>query len=161
MRTIVYRAFLILAFLLLTVQVFNDLLGAYKPDILLILTIYVAQKKGIMEGQLTGFFSGLSEDIFSVELFGIHSFTKLIIGFISGLLSNNFVVDKIGFQFIIGLVGALLHGLLFILAKIVFSTIDVSYYITSFLWVKILFTALLAPLFFIVFDFLEKRFGEP
>ncbi len=162
MRNKVYRLFLILILLLFWIQIFPSLaILGQKPDLLLILTLFVSQKKGVMEGQLTGFFSGLSQDIFCIELFGIHSFTKLIVGYLVGLIHKNFIADRVGFQFILGLIGGLVHGLLYILAKAIFGSIDLAFYIKKSLWINILYTALLTPILFMVLEFFEKRFGEP
>jgi rod shape-determining protein MreD len=114
-----------------------------------------------MEGQITGFFAGLVEDIFSVQLFGIHSFIKLIIGHIAGHIYTNFVVEHFGIQFVLGFVAALLQGILFILSKAVFAQIDVGYYLKTVLWIQVLYTAVLTPVFFAILNFMEKRFGEP
>lgn len=161
MRPLVYKIFIMLVFLLFSVQLF-DLISIFgeKPDILLILTLYFAQKKGIMDGQLIGFFSGLLEDFFSVQLFGIHCFTKMIIGHITGFIHNNFVLDNAWIQIFVGFISALLQGILFIIAKGIFDQIDVFHYIKTSLWIKLLYTALLTPLIFMLLNFLEKHFGE-
>jgi rod shape-determining protein MreD len=161
MRAIVYKIFLVLLFSLLYIQIFDYIaLNGEKPDILLILTLFIAQKKGIMEGQIVGFFSGLMEDFFSIQLFGIHSFCKLIIGNLTVLLYNNFVIENIGFQFILGLLGASVQAILFVLAKGIFDNIDFFYYFKTSLWIKVLYTAFLTPLIFFLLNFLEKHFGE-
>lgn len=161
MRMMVYRVFLILIFLLLSLQVLGLIaLGGEKPDILLILVIFTAQKRGVMAGQISGFFSGLGEDIFSIQLFGIHSFCKLVIGYLSGLLYSNFVLDNVAVQALLGFVASLIHGLLFMIAKSLFDSIDVGHYLLHSLWIKVLYTTVLTPVFFIILDFFEKRFGE-
>ena len=161
MRNIVYRVFLILIFLLLTLQVLDWIaIADVKPDILLILTIFIAQKQGMMTGQISGFFAGLAEDIFSIQLFGIHSFCKLVIGYFSGLLYSNFVLDNFLIQALLGFVGSLLHGFLFLGAKALFDSIDVGYYFLNVFWIKVLYTTLLTPILFFILGFFEKRFGE-
>lgn len=161
MRNIVYRIFSILIFLLLTLQVLDWIaIAGVKPDILLILTIFIAQKQGMMKGQISGFFAGLVEDVFSIQLFGIHSFCKLVVGYFAGLLYSNFVLDNFLIQALLGFVGSLVHGFLFLGAKALFDSIDVGYYFLNVFWIKVLYTTLLTPFLFFVLGFFEKRFGE-
>lgn len=161
MRNIVYRIFSILIFLLLTLQVLDWIaIAGVKPDILLILTIFIAQKQGMMKGQISGFFAGLVEDVFSIQLFGIHSFCKLVVGYFAGLLYSNFVLDNFLIQALLGFVGSLVHGFLFLGAKALFDSIDVGYYFLNVFWIKVLYTTLLTPILFFVLGFFEKRFGE-
>lgn len=161
MRAVIYKVFLIIIFGLLSVQIL-DIISIFgeKPDILLILTLYFAQRKGVMEGQVIGFFSGLMEDFFSIQLFGIHCFVKMIIGHITGFIHENFVIDNAWVQVLLGLSAVFVQGLLFILAKAIFDQIDVIYYVKTSLWIKMLYTAALTPLIFFLLNFLEKHFGE-
>lgn len=162
MRNVIYRGFLILLFVLVSVQLLYSIqIYGATPDILLILVVYISQKKGVMEGQLTGFFSGLAEDIFSVQLFGIHAFSKLLIGFISGHIYHSFLVDNVAVQALIGFIAALIHSFFFILAKAVFSHIDLAHYLFPTLLVKVLYTAILTPVIFAFLNFMERRLGEP
>ena len=102
MRMMVYRVFLILIFLLLSLQVLGLIaLGGEKPDILLILVIFTAQKRGVMAGHFR--FQAPWRRYFSIQLFGIHSFCKLVIGYLSGLLYSNFVLDNVAVQALLGL----------------------------------------------------------
>ncbi|HCL55970.1 MAG TPA: rod shape-determining protein MreD [Spirochaetia bacterium] len=161
MRTLIYRFFLLIGFLLLTLQLMEYIsIQGNTPDILLILVIYISHKKGVMEGQVTGFAAGLLEDIYSIELFGIHAFVKLIIGNLTGLIYSNFTADNFGFRILLGFLASLIHGILFMIAKTIFESMDVWYYVTNHLWIKILYTTVLTPFLFLFLEFLEKRFGE-
>lgn len=161
MRNFIYRLFLILLFTLINIQLLDFIaINGQKPDILLILVIFLAQRRGIMDGQISGFFTGLLEDIFSIKLLGLHSFIKLIVGYLAGFLHNNLVLDRIPLQFILGFIASLVHGILFILTKSLFDHLDIKEYILGTLWLKVIYTAFLTPLLFAFLEFLDKRFGE-
>ena len=60
-------------------------IGGVKPDLILIIVVYLGLVKGSDVGCLSGFFFGLVEDAYSMMYRGANAFTKTILGFICGL----------------------------------------------------------------------------
>ena len=85
-----YTAFTLIIFLIaivLQTTVFHFLpIGGVKPDLVLIIVVYLGLVKGSDAGCVSGFFFGLIEDICSYgTALGSHALTKTIIGFFCGI----------------------------------------------------------------------------
>jgi len=68
-----------------------------KPDLILLVVIVFSLLHGAGEGAISGFTSGLLQDIFSSGLLGVNALVKTIIGFICGVLKINIFAEHILF----------------------------------------------------------------
>ena len=68
-----------------------------KPDLILIVVIIFSLLQGAEEGCISGFASGLLQDIFSSGLLGVNALVKTIIGFTCGILRNKIFPEHILF----------------------------------------------------------------
>ena len=92
-----------------------------KPDLALIIILFVANSKGRMEGQITGFFTGLIQDILSIAPLGFHMVIKTVLGFLYGFTKGNVFMDPILMPFVLAVTGTALKGLLIVLISALFS----------------------------------------
>jgi rod shape-determining protein MreD len=60
-------------------------IGGVKPDLILIIVVYLGLVKGSDVGCLSGFFFGLVEDAYSKMDLGTNALTKTFLGFLCGL----------------------------------------------------------------------------
>lgn len=66
----------------------NGILFGFYPNIVLILTVYIAQKKGRIIGGLCGLISGLLMDVLLSPNLGIKALAFLIVGYSIGIISE-------------------------------------------------------------------------
>ncbi|MBE3036683.1 MAG: rod shape-determining protein MreD, partial [Candidatus Atribacteria bacterium] len=59
-----------------------------KPDLIMVVVVVFSLRKGEKEGIISGFTSGLLQDIFSTGLLGINALAKTVIGFTCGILKE-------------------------------------------------------------------------
>jgi rod shape-determining protein MreD len=71
-----------------------------RPDLLLILTIYVGLASRVEKATLTGFFAGIAQDTFSLGIPGLNPFVKTLIGFLSPTLRRFFMVTNLFVQLV-------------------------------------------------------------
>ena len=64
------------------------------PDLPLIVTVFVALRRGPEIGCITGFFAGFLQDVASGGLIGVQALTKALAGFAMGLLVGRFWVSS-------------------------------------------------------------------
>ncbi|MES2764834.1 MAG: rod shape-determining protein MreD [Bacteroidota bacterium] len=99
-------------------RMFLDLISVagVTPDLLLLLTVWIALKEGQSVGQFAGFGAGLLFDIISVDVLGTNALAKSIAGFIAGYFySEDEREDKTGsYKFLlIVFLCALIHNLIY------------------------------------------------
>ncbi|MBU4227413.1 rod shape-determining protein MreD, partial [bacterium] len=68
-----------------------------KPDLLMVVVVVFSLRKGEKEGTISGFASGLLQDIFSTSLLGINALAKTVIGFTCGILKEEIFHEHILF----------------------------------------------------------------
>jgi len=68
-----------------------------KPDLILLVVIVFSLLQGAEEGAISGFASGLLQDIFSSGLLGVNALAKTIVGFICGILRVKIFAEYILF----------------------------------------------------------------
>ena len=79
---IVYFLLIILQFVIPKYMPFN--IWMIYPNFILMFVVYTALNKGIMKGQLTGFFYGLTWDVLATDIFGVRTLSFTIAGYLAG-----------------------------------------------------------------------------
>ena len=69
-----------------------------KPDLLLIITVYLGLYSNPRAGAILAFLSGYMMDIFSGSIFGVQTFSKTAIFFLTILIKDRFYVESPLFQ---------------------------------------------------------------
>lgn len=128
------------------------------PDFAMIVLIFTSIKNGSMEGQITGFASGIATDFISKMPLGYTVFTQTVIGFVYGIFSSNIFIDILIAPFLMAFIGTIFKAILTVILSIFFSDSIMAYsFFTRDLWVEALYNAVLAPFVFFVLS-LFKRF---
>lgn len=73
------------------------------PDLLVVLTVFIALREGQFTAQLTGFVLGLLFDVISSDIIGTNALSKMLAGFVAGYFYNEqlSIADSIGgFRFL-------------------------------------------------------------
>ena len=66
-----------------------------RPDLVLLILVYVALSGGHIEGTLLGFFAGFLQDVYAPGHFGLNALAKSIVGFTVGYGHGSIVIENI------------------------------------------------------------------
>lgn len=123
-----------------------------KPDLLLILVIFLGLHRGPLSGAGYGFLAGILLDIFSPVPLGTNALPKTILGFLAGAVAPFLYFET---PFIPGLLlflGMFLEGMiLFLLLSSFHLAPSFSYSLLYIILPASLYTSLLTPFFFYIF----------
>ncbi len=130
-----------------------------KPDLLLILVIFIGLYKGPISGAWYGFLAGILLDIFSSSPLGTNAISKTVLGSLAGMAAPFLYLEAPLIPGLLLFLGMFLEGiLLFILLSSFYLAPPFSY---SFLYIILpasLYTSLIAPFFFSVFKRIDHAF---
>jgi rod shape-determining protein MreD len=120
-----------------------------RPDLALVILVFVAYVNGTMTGQLTGFCSGLLIDFLSAAPLGFNTFIRTIIGAAAGTMKGTFFLDPVTLPMILCIAATLAKALLIFILHLLFAGAVPSYsFISLQLWVEVLLNAFFAPFIF-------------
>jgi rod shape-determining protein MreD len=81
-----FTLFVFIGVIVLQTSVFHRIpIGGMKPDLVIIIVVYLGLVKGAEVGSLSGFTFGLVEDVLSGTSLGTNALAKTIIGFFCGV----------------------------------------------------------------------------
>jgi len=91
-------------------------IGNIRPDLLLILVVFVAMKKGLMKAALAGILAGFIEDIFSTGAF-INTLAFPVYGILVSLLKEKFyfIKEKLSVELLIVLRSVIVDSIVHII----------------------------------------------
>lgn len=122
-----------------------------KPDLILLVVIVFSLLQGAEEGSISGFASGLLQDIFSSGLLGINALAKTIIGFICGILRAKVFAEHILFIIpVITFVASIGQCMLIFLVLRAFGMeYDLAWSLKQVAFPEALYNCLLSPFIFL------------
>jgi len=127
------------------------------PDIALGIIVFSAYINGVMIGQFSGFFYGITLDILSAAPFGLNMLVRTLIGALAGLMKGTFFLDVFLLPMILCASATLIKALSLFLLSLLFMGAVPSYTVFApTLWAETALNALTAPFLFA----LLKRFGS-
>lgn len=119
------------------------------PDLGLIVLVFVAIRRGSMTAQLSGFASGVVEDVLSLSPLGFHAFIRTVVGFLYGLTEGSIFVDPILMPVILIIIATLFKALISSLLVAFLSIPAVGFGVFAGpLWIELGYNAVLAPFLF-------------
>lgn len=130
-----------------------------KPDLLLILVIFIGLYKGPISGAWYGFLAGILLDIFSPSPLGTNALSKTVLGFLAGAVAPLLYFEAPFIQGLFLFIAMLLEGLILFILLSSFYLAPSFYY--SFLYIILpasFYTSLLTPFFFYTFKRISHAF---
>jgi rod shape-determining protein MreD len=125
------------------------------PDLALGIVVYSAYVNGVMAGQLSGFFSGLTVDFLTAAPFGLNAFVRTLIGALTGLARGTFFLDIFLLPMILCAAATLIKALILLLLNLLMGSAVHAYPLAApVLWAELALNTLTAPFLFA----LLKRF---
>lgn len=120
-----------------------------KPDLVMIILVFVSLRKGSMAGQLSGFISGIFEDLLSLAPLGFNAFSRTLIGFLYGLFEGNIYLDPVFMPLIVVAMATIIKAILSSLVVLLFSISTSGYGSWGVrLFIEVGYNALLSPFLF-------------
>jgi rod shape-determining protein MreD len=131
-----------------------------RPDLALIVLIFVSMRRGPMVGQVSGFATGFLEDLMNVSPLGFHSLLRTVIGYMYGLLSGNVFIDPFLMPIILTVIATILKGILAGIVSAVFGLAASGFItFTGRLWIEVGYNGVIAPFLFALLN-LFKMFKQ-
>lgn len=104
-------------------------INVWRPDLIIIVVLYIGYKYGALAATLSGFFLGIFQDSLSASPVGISSFVNCIVGFLAGSFRE--YKFKSNTAYLLTILLLLLHGFLFYLIYHVKTEATYTYFIFS------------------------------
>ena len=117
------------------------------PDLLLILLVFLALRRGSMSGQIAGFAGGLLEDLVSLAPFGFHALVRTLVGYSSGMLHGLIRTSAVAVPLLI-FTASVVKGLASALLGLVFDIHPDLHLLEGRFWIEAAYSAVLAPFLF-------------
>ncbi len=131
-------------------------IGGVRPDLALIILVFASLRRGSMVGQLSGFASGILEDLMSVSPLGFHPLMRAVIGYLYGIFAGNVFVDPFLMPMVLTVIATLIKGLLSGLIASVFGIASAGFlYFAGRIWIEVGYNAVLAPFLFALLRLLK------
>ena len=120
-----------------------------RPDLAMLVLVFVSVRRGPMVGQVSGFASGFLEDLMNVSPLGFHSLLRTVVGYLFGLLSGNVFIDPFLMPIILAVVATLLKGLLSGVVSALFGIASSGFItFTGRIWIEMGYNGIVAPFLF-------------
>ncbi len=120
-----------------------------RPDLALIVLIFVSMRRGSMVGQVSGFAAGIFEDLMNVSPLGFHSLMRTLIGYLYGIFAGNVFIDPFLMPMVLTVIATILKGLLAGIISAIFGIASSGFItFTGRLWIEVAYNGVLAPFLF-------------
>jgi rod shape-determining protein MreD len=131
-------------------------IAGVKPDLALIIILFIANSRGKLEGQVVGFGTGLIEDILSISPLGFHMFIKSFIGFIYGITKGTIFMDPLLMPVLLTVTGTVVKSLLAVLLSAIFSlSLSFSIVFSLNFLIELGYNAIIAPIIFALLSLIK------
>ena len=128
-----------------------------RPDLVLGIVVYVAYVNGLMTGQVSGFFSGVTLDLISAAPLGLNALVRTLIGALAGLIRGKVILDFFLVPMVLCALATLAKAALLFPLSLIFQGAVPAYPLAApTLWAELALNTLSAPF---LFAFL-KRFNS-
>ena len=155
-------AIIIIALLIQLTLINSVTILGLKPDLIMVVVVVFSLLKGEKEGTISGFATGLLQDIFSTGLLGINALAKTVIGFFSGIIKEKIFHEHLLFIIpVITFIASLIQSILIILLLRAFGTeYDLAWSLKQIALPEALYSSLLSPFIFLAIKKLFQMIKE-
>jgi len=160
---ILLKGSIIVVALLIQLTLINSItILGLKPDLIMVVVVVFSLLKGEKEGTISGFASGLLQDIFSTGLLGINALAKTVIGFSCGIIKEKIFHEHILFIIpVITFIASLIQSILILLLLRAFGIeYGLAWSLKQIALPEALYSSLLSPFIFLVINKLFQMIKE-
>jgi len=162
MKILLKGAIIVVALVIQLTLINSVTILGIKPDLILIVVVVFSLLKGTKEGTISGFASGLLQDIFSISLLGINALAKTVIGFTCGILKEKIFYEHILFLIpVITFIASFMQSILiFLLLRAFGIGYNLTWSLKQVALPEALYSSLLSPFIFLVINKLFQTIKE-
>jgi len=160
---ILLKSAIIVVVLLIQLTLINSItILGIKPDLIMVVVVVFSLLRGEKEGTISGFASGLLQDIFSTGLLGINALAKTVIGFICGILKEKIFHEHILFLIpVITFIASITQSILiFLLLRAFGIEYSLTWSLKQLALPEALYSSLLSPFIFLAINKLFQLIKE-
>jgi rod shape-determining protein MreD len=160
---ILLKGAIIVAALLIQLTLINSIaILGLKPDLIMVVVVVFSLLKGAKEGTVSGFASGLLQDIFSAGLLGINALAKTVIGFTCGIVKEKIFYEHILFIIpVITFIASFMQSIIMLLLLRAFGTeYNLAWSLKQVALPEALYSSLLSPFIFLAINKLFRMIKE-
>ncbi len=132
-----------------------DIYGV-RPDLAMLVLLYITGKSNAFEGVLYGFLIGFFQDVYTPEYLGYNALTMSLLGFMLGFVRERVTVEKIMVRIFVTFVACIVHDLFYLVLYTQFDLIVMANLLVQGSIAGAFYTAVLAVLFITVWEWLGK-----
>ena len=152
MRRIAFPLFLGVIFLTLQATLLTSLpIQRIRPDLVLILTLYLGLFYPPISGGILAVFMGFLMDLFSGNSFGLYTLSRPLIFYVAQFFKGRFYLESFTSQFLFVFIFGLVEGLLILILLNVLNPDPIGHLyplLFTFLLPQSFFTGLITPILF-------------
>jgi len=115
MRILHHALLTALALLIQTSWTHSVAIAGIRPDVVLIVSVYIGVRGGQLGATIFGFVSGFLLDVYNPEFMGVNTCANSVVGFAVGYSRVGIVSEELRVQVVALLIAGLLHDLLYFL----------------------------------------------
>jgi rod shape-determining protein MreD len=154
MKILLKSAIIVVALLIQLTLINSITILGLKPDLIMVVVVVFSLLKGEKEGTISGFSSGLLQDIFSTGLLGINALAKTVIGFTCGIFKEKIFHEHILFLIpVITFIASIMQSILiFLLLRAFGIEYNLSWSLKQLALPEALYSSLLSPFIFLAIN---------
>ena len=162
MKILLKGAIIIVALVIQLTLINSVTILGMKPDLIMVVVVVFSLRKGEKEGTISGFASGLLQDIFSTSLLGINALAKTVIGFTCGIIKEKIFHEHILFIIpIITFIASFIQSILvFLLLRAFGIDYNLVWSLKQIALPEALYSSLLSPFIFLAINKLFQMIKE-
>lgn len=146
---------LVVLYLLQTTVLEEISVAGIKPNIIILMPVFIGYKYGKIPGILMGFFTGLLLDMMEGSYLGFYALMYLLIGYLNGFVKKIYHKDYTVIPlFLIGISDLTLNLMFFISGFLVRNRLDFFYYLIRIMLPELIYTVVISVLLYKGLDFL-------
>jgi len=162
MKILLKGAIIVVALVIQLTLINSVTILGLKPDLIMVVVVVFSLLKGEKEGAISGFASGLLQDIFSTSLLGINALAKTVIGFTCGILKEKIFHEHILFIIpVITFIASFMQSILiFWLLRAFGIEYNLTWSLKQIALPEALYSSLLSPFIFLAINKLFQMIKE-
>jgi rod shape-determining protein MreD len=124
-------------------------IGAWRPDLIVLVVVFIGMRSGVTSGTIAGFILGVIQDAFSPTPIGITALANSIVGFLSGQIRQLKLAFNARILALIILI--LIQSLIFFLVYQIQTDVNYFYLVATRVFPNTIYTFIIAILFSVFF----------
>lgn len=148
MRVVEYSLLLILALILQTTWVYQLDVAAIRPDLIVLVLLYIALAAGSFQATILGFAVGFVQDIDMPDNLGLNALLKSTLGFAVGWARSRIRAESVQVLAVVIFAAVLVHDLAYYLGDSGIAWSDVPYFWLRYGLGRALYTTLVGALLY-------------